>query len=419
VTRGLGRALAVPIGALLLVAGLGAVAWRVLRPSATFDRAGTGYPVRPAATAAWSGSLQHAPLILDGRLRVYAEARRVWADATPTGRYETSPYWSYRRWPAQVVGVVTVERPVPYVLVRWSDGVVTGIDARAGRIGWQRRIAPADRHGYAGRRTGARTMYDPPGLHTAAGPDDRPVLVVAGDRTAAGYDPHTGRRLWTRSIGCPDATGWTGTTTYVIRCGDRLDIVGAATGRPVATWTGHSPQPCGCALGHSGCQMITTGDGTTARLAADGTPTPVPAADAGTDRTVAGGYVEWRADSYLGVVDADTGAYRWQRPLRGTVLATDAARLYLLAPGYRLITLDATTGAEVSTVQLGFGRRWWPGYVYVHDGFVVLERVVGSPRSNDDGYYYSAQGSVLLAGTNPAPPPPRPGTGRSLRGYRR
>ena len=79
--------------------------------------------------------------------------------------------------------------------------------------------------------------------------------------------------------------------------------------------------------------------------------------------------------------------------------------------------MDAATGAEVSTVQLGFGRPWRPGYVYVHDGFVVLERVVGNQKSNDDGYYYSAQDSVLLAGTNPVPPPPRPGTDRSLRGY--
>jgi outer membrane protein assembly factor BamB len=368
VTRGLTRALAVAIGALVLVTGLGVAGWRVLRPSASLDRAGTAYPVRAAAASAvWSGSLQHAPLIVDGRLRVYAEARRVWADDTVTGRYETTPYWSYRRWPAQLVGVVSVEQPVPYVIARWSDGVVTGIDARAGRIAWQKRIAPADRDGYQGRRTGARTVYDPPGLYTAAGGN----LIINGGNEATGYDPATGRRLWTSR---------------------RL----------------------GCALGRPGCQVITTTDGTTIRLA----PRPAPAAGAATELTVAGGYVEWCADAYLGVVDTDTGAYRWERPLRGTVLATGATRLYLLTPGYRLVTLDAATGAELSTVQLGYRRGWRPGYVYVHDGFVVLERVVGSPEWNDDGYYYSAQDSVLLAGTNPAPLPPRPGTDRSLPGYR-
>ncbi len=310
-TRGLNRALAVVTGALVLVAGLGAVGWRVLRPTASFDRAGTAYPVRAAAAnAAWSGSLQHAPLIVDGRLRVYAEARRVWADDTVTARYETTPYWSYRRWPAQLVGVVSVERPVPYVIARWSDGVVTGIDARAGRIAWQKRIAPPDKDGYQGRRTGARTVYDPPGLYTA----DQSLIIKAGDE-ATGYDPATGRRLWT----------------------GRRNL----------------------------------------RLGREAT-----------------------------------------RPQHGTVLAADATRRYLLTPGYRLVTLDAATGAQLSAVQLGAGRPWRPGYVYVHDGFVVLERVVGSPSWNDDGYYYSAQDSVLLAGTNPAPLPPRPGTDRSLPGYR-
>jgi hypothetical protein len=318
-TRGLSRALVVAIGALVLVTGLGAVGWRVLRPSASLDRAGTAYPVRAApASAAWSGSLQHAPLIVDGRLRVYAEDRRVWADDTVTARYETTPYWSYRRWPAQLVGVVSVERPVPYVIARWSDGVVTGIDARAGRIAWQKRIAPPDRDGYQGRRTGARTVYDPPGLYTAA--DEN--LIIKDGNEATGYDPATGRRLWT--------------------------------------------------------------GGRNLRLDRDATFAPAAEATGG----------------------------------RGTVLATDAGRVYLLTPDYRLVTRDAATGAELSAVRLGAGRPWRPGYVYVHDGFVVLERLVGSPRENDDGYYYSAQSSVLLAGTNPAPLPPRPGTDRSPLGYR-
>jgi hypothetical protein len=311
VTRGFTRALAVAVGALVLVTGLGAVGWRVLRPSASLDRAGTRYPAAAAvATVAWSGSLQHAPLIVDGRLRVYAEARRVWADATVTARYETTPYWSYRRWPAQLVGVVSVERPVPYVIARWSDGVVTGIDARAGRIAWQRRIAPPDRDGYQGRRTGARTVYDPPGLYTTAG---RSLVIKDGD-SMVGYDPATGRRLWT----------------------DRRNL----------------------------------------RLDREAT-----------------------------------------RP-RGRLLATRANRVYLLTPDHRLVTRNAATGAEVSAVRLGAGRAWRPGYVYVHDGFVVLERVVGDPARDDDGYYYSAQDSVLLAGTNPAPLRRLPGTDRSHPGYR-
>jgi glucose dehydrogenase len=352
----------------------------------------------------------------------------VWADDSLTGKYEVSPYWAYRRWPAQVVGVVTVEpsptHPAPYVVTRWSDGTVTGVDAQHGRVVWQQRIAPVEQHGYVGRRTGARTVYDPRGLYTATGPDGTPVLVVAAGDRAAGYDPASGRLLWTRSDRCagkagqprhPPRAGWTGETTYVARCGDRLDILDATTGQPLGTWTGRSPRPWGCPLGQSGCRMITTADGTNARLARGGTVVPAPAARSTSDLVVDSGYVEWRTDSYVGVVGPDTGAYRWQRPLRGAVISADPTRIYLLTPAFRLVTLDAATGAELSHVSVRGARMWRPGYVYVHDGFVVLERVIGRPQSDDDAYYYTTQASVVLAGTNPEEQPQRrPGTGHSL-----
>jgi hypothetical protein len=207
-------------------------------------------------------------------------------------------------------------------------------------------------------------------------------------------------------------------TTYVARCGNRLDILDAATGQSLATWTGHSPQPWGCVLGHSGCRMITTSGGTNVRLGRDGTVAPAPAARSATDLVVDGGYVEWHADSYVGLVDAETGAFHWQLPLRGSVIHADANRIYLLTPNLRLVTLDAATGAELSHVVVGTGRRWQPGYVYASEGFLALERLIGRSPADDDSYYYSAQASVVLAGTNPAPTPQRRGTDRSLRAYR-
>jgi outer membrane protein assembly factor BamB len=401
------RRVAAAVGALLLLAGLGAVAWRVLRPGATMDRSAMGYPVRPATPVAkWFASMTSAPLIVDGRLRVYAEDRRVWADTPVNTRYEVNPYWSYRRWPAQVVGVVAIDpagrQPTPYVVVRWSDGVVTGIQARAGRIAWQKRLAPRDRLGYTGRRTGARTVYDPLGLYTATAADGTPIMVVAGGGTAAGYDPGTGRKLWTVPQRCPGQAGWTGEATYLIRCGGRLDILDAATGRLVGRWTGASPQPAGCLLGHSGCRLITTGNGAEATLGRAGVITPAPTARPG-DLLVGGGYVRSAAGGQVRVVDAATGGVRWQAPVAGRPVASDPTHVYLLTPRLRLVTLDAATGRELSSVGLPAGSRWRPGYAYVRDGFVVLERLRGSASADDDLYYYSAQTSVVLLGTRPLP----------------
>ena len=91
------------VTALAVVAVLGATAvvgYRVLAPAETTVEAQGPYPERPAAAPVRYGDLTAAPLIVDGRLRVYADARRVWADTTLTARTETTPYWAYRRWPA-------------------------------------------------------------------------------------------------------------------------------------------------------------------------------------------------------------------------------------------------------------------------------------------------------------------------------
>jgi outer membrane protein assembly factor BamB len=388
-------------GALLLLAGLGAVGWRVLRPSASMDRADSPYPARATVHAEWYGALPGTPLIVDGRLRVFVEKRRVWADSKVTAKHPLTPYWAYRRWPAQVVGVVEVAPSAPaqspLVAIRWSDGAVTAVEARGGRVAWEKRIAPAQPDGYTGRRTGARTLYDPPGLYTASSPDGVPVLVVDGKDGAGGYDPATGERLWTHRGTCR-TDGWTGETTYVSRCGDRLDIVDAASGRLLQTWTGTKPRPWGCVLGHSGCRMITTAGGANARLGRDGSVDPAPAARSTADLLVDNGYVEWHSNSHVGVIDASTGAYRWQRPLRGSVIGAEAGRVYVLTTGYHLVALDAATGVELSLVRLPAGRRWHPGYVYIRDGLVVLERLRGQPHSKDDNYYYSAQASAALVG---------------------
>jgi hypothetical protein len=400
--RWLRRSVAAAV-AVLLLAGVGAIGWRVLRPSDSMDRSGGPYPsMRAFGIPDEYAIMPKMPLILDGRLRVFAEKRRVWVDADVTARHPLNPYWAYRRWPAQLVGVAGVSPAdpggSPLVLARWSDGVVTALDARAGRVLWQKRITPEYPAGYIGRRTGARTLYEPPGLYTASSPAGDPVLVVDGNGEAAGYDAASGRQLWAHRPGCA-ADSWTGVTMYLARCGDRIDILDAATGQPRGTLTGQAPQPWGCTAGRSGCRMVTIRDGANARIGRDGSVKPAPAARSAADFLVDDGYVEWREDSYVGVVDAQTGSYRWQLPLKGWVLGADATRVYVLTSRHRLVVLDAADGTKRSEGGIPAGRPWYPGYVHIRDGFVAMERLQGQPQADDDSYYYSAQQSAVVAQT--------------------
>ncbi|WP_309246285.1 hypothetical protein [Verrucosispora sioxanthis] len=81
-----------------------------------------------------TGRLPVAPLIVDGRLRVYAAPRQVYADQPVDSRSRRTPYWSFRRWPASLDAVVASGTTV---VSRWSDGQLVAIDARTGRVAWR------------------------------------------------------------------------------------------------------------------------------------------------------------------------------------------------------------------------------------------------------------------------------------------
>src|SRR5262249_12038101 len=158
--------LAVP-AALIVLAGSGVVAYRVFRPRDMLTRPTVPYPSAVMITDERPVSeVRAAPLVIEGRLRVYAETWRVWSDAPVGGRYEATPYWAFRRFPAQVIGVVAAETAKgPYVITQWSDGLLVALDARAGSVAW-RAMAPAAEQQYDGRLTGASTVYDPRSLLT-------------------------------------------------------------------------------------------------------------------------------------------------------------------------------------------------------------------------------------------------------------
>ncbi len=225
--------------AVVLLAATAGVGYRVLAPAETLTAATDPYPAQAEqARSERYGNLAAAPLILDGRLRVYAEKRRVWADTPVTAKMLVTPFWAYRRWPAELVGLAGAEQlgQPPIVVSLWSDGGVVALDGTSGRIAWRTRVEPGGR--YEGRRTGSRTVYEPAGLLTAASStDSRPVVLVSRAGQVRAYDPWSGQQRWERRIGgdagCHDE--WTAPTAYLNldTCARPpvLEITDVATGR--------------------------------------------------------------------------------------------------------------------------------------------------------------------------------------------
>lgn len=394
--RRAGRVLA-GVAALAALAVVGVIGYRVLAPTETLDRAEGPYPPRVDAPFLRIGVLTSAPLVVDNRIRVYAEKGRVWSDSPVDSRTQLSPFWAYRRWPAQVVGVVAVESG-PVVVTRWSDGALVALDARTGRIAW-RATGPAPGVArYTGRRTGSSTVYEPDGLYTAGS-----AVVVYGHRTARAYDAATGSPLWTVNDTCD---GWTNTTMYLAACGDTLTVIDARTGRQSGSRRpapGGTVTPWGCALGRSGCQLIEArardGHASEWQLGTDGGIDPEPHARSAMDFVLGDAIVESIPDRYVALVDRRTGDRRWTVPLPGYVIGADERGVYAVTRNFNLMVFDPRTGQEIARLGLrGLDTRdWTAGHVYLHDGYVAVERLTGKPRDGDDRYYYGAT-PVVLAG---------------------
>ena len=437
------------VAALAVLAATGVIGYRVLTPADTLVAASSPYPLAPSVGPVRYGELVSAPLIVDGRLRIYAEARRVWADAELTARREVTPFWSFRRWPAEVAGVVAVEgrtEGLAVVIVKYSDGVVIALDARTGRIVWQDANRASERDRYEGRRTGAQTVLAPGGLFTARSyAGDSTVLIVAGGDQVRGYDPWTGDRKWehtfTENPGCHDID-WTGETTYVAKdsCASpaHLDIFDAASGKVLGRWRvpGASAgpaeeanwyaEPVSCVRGRSGCRMIhaqgTSQPLSTAelyrngvppvvpiwRLNQDGTITPEPHAKSERPYQLGETLVqeEVKDSGHVKVVLRDTGAELWRSDEAMKLLAVNHFGVFGLTSDFRLVVLHPATGRKLSETDLLRRRpsteKWVVGYVDVVDQMVVVERTTtANPRESDDRYYYGPS-PVVIAGVNPS-----------------
>ncbi|HEX5741787.1 MAG TPA: PQQ-binding-like beta-propeller repeat protein, partial [Pilimelia sp.] len=264
---------------LLLLAGV--AGFRTLRPAEVHQVARQPYPQGPGPSSRMPGRMPNLPLIVDGVLRVFAEPYQVRADAPLSRRYPTSPFWSLRRWPQQLLGVAAVGR---LVLTRWSDGVLLALDAPTGAVAW--RLAgppPAAGAGHDDRATGARTVRAPEGLHTAGD-----VVAVAGGREFVAVDGR-GAVRWRRPLPeCLRSTFGTADARLVHVAGcaaPRLLFVDARTGADAGAWApggagaDAAVEPLGCGPAVSDCHgmRVRAGGRAAGYLLAGARPVAAPA----------------------------------------------------------------------------------------------------------------------------------------------
>ncbi|MFG3300684.1 PQQ-binding-like beta-propeller repeat protein [Micromonospora chersina] len=412
-----GRRIVVAVVAVLAVAAAAAVVLRVLAPAEVETVARGAYPAAPSPPAGVIGRLPVAPLVVDGRLRVYAGARQVYADQPVSGKHRVTPFWSYRRWPAKLVGVLAEGTTV---VSRWSDGKLVALDARTGRVAW-RADGPAPGAVPKPRRTYAATVWDPAGLHVTRAADGRTVLVAAGPGAVGGYALTDGRRLWRAEVGrgCRADVGTTaaGELLGVDSCAGpaAVEFRDAATGAVRIRWRPPDAPgqlvvtPVGCRDGRSACRGLRTsgrGDETGRGwlVVGAGEPVAAPALD-GPDAELDGERAVGTAGGVVTGRSARTGEELWRRADLGPVriLAVEPGRVHLLTEGRDLITLDPVTGAERSRFAMDIGRDgtgWQPGRAHATDGYVAVERLRERARPDDDdqGYFLMAE-PVLLAAT--------------------
>lgn len=406
---------AVAVAAAGVLAVGGVVAYRVLSPAETVTVATTAYPEAPATRPGVIGSLPAAPLIVDGRLRIYASTRQVRADGPVDARTQRTPYWSYRRWPQELLGVVAAGTTV---VGRWSDGDVVALDARTGKVTWRAAGKAPAKPGYKGGSTGAETVYEPEGLHTAGG------SVLVRDATALrALDIATGRELWrTPMADCREGGFTTAGGRYATTdaCGGSpaVEFYDVATGRTLGRW-GPPPsgpalevEPLGCAPARSACTALRTVDAAGSRGWLLGEPdaagkTPVTAAPAldppgaviadGVGVTYAGGDMVARS------LHGGAEVWRWRGDGTSEVLGAQSGSVHLLTENCDLVTLDPATGREKSRFRLAYAREgidWQPGLVQAGEGFIAVERLVKTKKADaDEADEYFGALPVILART--------------------
>jgi hypothetical protein len=337
----------------VLVAAAVLIGWRALGPAEVLRPVAAPFVLPSTHTPGVTGKTAMAPLIVDGRVRVFAAKREVRADAPVDGKTTYTAVWSYRRWPQQVSGVVATGHTV---ITRWSDGDLVAIDALTGKIAWRTSGPPAP--AFDGHKTGAPTVWAPAGLFVTPAS----VLVTAGSSLIA-YAVSTGTRLWTATA-C--AQGFvTAGGAYVCPAG-ALDT---ATGRPVPSWPLGPFGPLACAVASSACPAMRDAAGhswTTTALAPVRSPLPP--------------FLPPPGDQLLGF---------WHD------------RAIVLTASRHLQEINPLGGGPVADFPLAVGTEklnWKPGRFELADGYVAIERLTtGGPTDADAPDHYFTPQTVIIA----------------------
>ncbi|KXK58880.1 pyrrolo-quinoline quinone [Micromonospora rosaria] len=409
------RRIVVAVAALLVTTAVAATVYRVLAPAEVSTPARAAYPAPAEPSAGVVGRLPVAPLIVDGRLRVYAAPRQVYADQPVDNRNRRTPYWSYRRWPAQVSGVVAEGGTV---LSRWSDGRLVALDARTGAVAWQA-DGPEPAEGWTARRTGADAVWDPPGLFPARDAEGRALFVVTGPDRMVAVAAADGRRLWSVTVdgGCRSDVGSTAAGQFVVvdRCAEPavVEFRDLGTGRSTSRWQppGATAEltvtPVGCAEHRARCRGLRTvgrPDGPAQGwLVGEGSPVPAPALDP-VGAELDGERVVVVADGAVTGRSLRTGEESWRRAdlPPGRLVAVQPGLVHLLTDENDLITLNPRTGAVRSRFPLMAGRDgvgWAPGRAYAQAGYVAVERLREpvAPEADDSRYFLTPEAVILAA----------------------
>ncbi|WP_249714332.1 outer membrane protein assembly factor BamB family protein [Rhizomonospora bruguierae] len=391
-------------GAVALVAAV-VVGYRVLAPAEVSTPAKAAPPGPHGKKLGVIGTFTASPLVVDGRVRVYASQRQVRADGPVDERTQMTPIWSYRRWPAQLVGVTATGSTV---VSQWSDGYLVGLSADRGAVRWRAPGPALPETAYGGRRTGAQTVYSPPHLYTAGS-----AIVAAGMGEARGYDAATGRELWRAAVpACADGVDFTSTTRFARVCGGTLAAVDATTGAHLPDWSvAGAVTPLGCRLGHSDCAGLRAGPHGYLWPPQTEAPWSAPALDPEGTRLVPAGrttgdsgegsVVPVAMSSDLIARDAATGRELWRSTeRRARVIAVEPGLVHLLTSSRRLITLEAASGklrTRFYGTVYGQGLRWAAGAVAAMDGYLSIERLHWGARPDDpnSAYYFDARPVVL------------------------
>ncbi|SCL34867.1 PQQ-like domain-containing protein [Micromonospora rhizosphaerae] len=386
--------LLVVVVALVALAGVGVYQW--VRPGEWASAAAGPYPSPESTSPGVVAELPAIPLIVDGRLRVFATKHDVWAEplTAPAG---SKPFWSYHRFPATVTGVVVASahrQQSPVVAVKWSTGSLIGIDARTGRVAWRRTV---EKHlggdHWIGGPTGVAMLYGDSllGLFTAQNAQAEPVIISAGERSIEAFRPATGQSLWRiEPSGCTGVS-WTGrrVVAVVVACDQpkTIHLYDTGTGREVGTWRPGANTTAsqsswivvwrvGCRVALSECAGFVVSDDGGAWLL-DGEGHVVAVSDPGWGSVLVEQAIVRVGDDRRAIraASVDDGRELWQWPSSEEIvdLAADEQGVYAITRTDQLLRLDPRSGNLISSIALPPGAHD-SFHVYASGGYVIVDR---------------------------------------------